>query len=302
MFIIIITFLCQNLVVDKSTGIDLPQNPIIFVTGLGGTGENWNGVLDMFKTDGWPNSSLFAYDFADNLDCSDQGNINNANQIAGWVTNILSITGSNKVDMIAYSMGGISSRYYMKFLNGTHFVDDYVSIASPQHGSLGTASCDFYFDKPNVLIKMLNEGDETPGGILDDTVGDRYDGILNITYNGTHEPGNVNYTTIYSPDDNIVFPFNTSKLNGAINISLDGYLHGQIDQAMYRYIREAVYDWNDNMTTTTTTFLSSTTTKTTPTSSTTTSTQDSTPSSSPGLNSIVLLFVLCMITILRKKK
>ena len=232
--IFILIFLIHNQVlVLTPSKADIPkQDPVLFITGLGGTSSSWNNVLEMFKIDDWPNGSLFAYDFEKNLDCSDQGNINNANQINQWVNKILKNTDSKKVDIIAYSMGGISSRYFLKFLNGTSLVDDYVSIASPQHGSAKSYQCDYNINNPNELIKMLNDGDETPNGLLNDTIGERYDSILNVTYSGSHIPGNINYTCIYSPDDDVVIPYNTSRLDGAINIPLNGYLHNKIDQAI----------------------------------------------------------------------
>ena len=240
-------------------------NPILFVHGLGGSSENFNIMVLYFRSKGWPDAYRVAHDFPDPMNCSDQALIADANMISQWVTGILSSTGAQKVDIIAHSMGGMSSRYYLKFLNGTSHVDDFVSLGSPHHGALPVneflTPCCFASNTSNRFVLELNEGDETPGGYLMDETGDRYDSILNITYNGTHVPGDVNYTAIYSRDDAVVTPYNTSRLEGANNIVLGGYSHNELvaTAAVFEYIKRAIDDgWIYTITTTATSMSSST--------------------------------------------
>ena len=44
-------------------------------------------------------------------------------------------TGWASVDIISHSMGGLSSRYYLRNLGGQSFVDAWVSLAGPNHGT-----------------------------------------------------------------------------------------------------------------------------------------------------------------------
>ena len=93
----------------------------------------------------------------------------------------------------------------------------------------------------------LNEGDETPGGILSDTIGFRVDPVGARVYNSTHIPGNIKYTSVYSTDDGIVSPVISSKLDGANNILVGGVNHNSLifDEDMYTIIKNAVYDPKD---------------------------------------------------------
>ncbi len=247
-----------------------PHNPILFLHGWTKSWMDWVFMRLWFKNDGWPNSSEFysgyAYDFDDRNNCSVQANINNAYKIKQWVEEILNETGAEKIDLVGHSMGGLSSRYYIKFLGGIDTVDDYVSLGSPHHGELLT-TCGS--TGVNALAILLNEGDETPGGILNDTLGDRVDPILGATYNSTHIPGTVNYTSIYSRDDEIV-PEISSALDGAHNIEVENLGHSQLfkEESMYELVKAAVDDPLPPTTTTTTT--TSSTTKTTTTTITTT--------------------------------
>jgi len=75
------------------------------------------------RADGWTSAELnnWSYNWR-------QSNATTASQI------------SSKVDIVTHSMGGLSSRYYLKNLGGTAEVDDWVSLGGPNHGT-NTAYC-----------------------------------------------------------------------------------------------------------------------------------------------------------------
>ncbi len=118
---VLISFLLTSLIRNTSTNlvIEQTQNPILFIHGRGGDTTNWKDMMKRFTEDGWPNSTLYAYNFQNTVICTEQQNIDNANQIKQWVNDILATTGAKKIDLVAHSMGGISSRYYIKFLADT---------------------------------------------------------------------------------------------------------------------------------------------------------------------------------------
>jgi triacylglycerol lipase len=73
----------------------------------------------------------------------------------------------SRLDIVGVSMGGLSSRYYVKTLGGTATVDTYVSLGTPQYGiwpacflpsSLGGQMCPW-----SSFLRALNSGDDTPG-------------------------------------------------------------------------------------------------------------------------------------------
>lgn len=45
------------------------------------------------------------------------------------------------MDVVAHSMGSLSSRYYLKNPGGTARVDEWVSIGGPNHGTYTAAGC-----------------------------------------------------------------------------------------------------------------------------------------------------------------
>ena len=220
------------------------QTPILFVHGWYTKGTDWNIMREWFQANGWPETSLYAFTFDDRRDCSIQGNINNANRMKQWIDEILGETGAEKIDIVGHSMGGLSSRYYIKFLGGIDKVDDYVSVGTPHHGEEIGETCEICL-KANALLLSLNEGDETPGGILNDTIGDRVAPYSGIIYNGTHIAGNISYTSIYSLTDGDV-PTQSSLLHGANNIRIIGPDHSQLrwDWDVYKLVRTAVDDFN----------------------------------------------------------
>ncbi len=228
----------------KSATLD-SQDPIIFVHGWTGNEGGFQSMKLFFFNDGWPLEKLQSFNFNDTWDYSSAGNILNAQGIKYWVDNILDYVGAEKVDIIAHSMGGLSSRYYIKFLDGLNKVDDFVCMGSPQHGVSGGSQV---FHPNSTFLYSLNEGDETYGGILNDTIGFRTDPVGGRIYNSTHFPGNVNYTSIYSTGDTIAIPINTSILDGANNIEVSGVTHVNMisDEGVYNVIKQAVYDDRSN--------------------------------------------------------
>lgn len=71
------------------------------------------------------------------------------------------------VGVVAHSAGGLSARYYAKFLGGSDTVDSLVAIGAPQYGSPGGCvqgpadgydTCMF-----SEVLTKLNSGEDTPG-------------------------------------------------------------------------------------------------------------------------------------------
>jgi len=234
-------FAIGNRVLGVKSSAAYSQHPILFIHGWTGDAGGWYSMKNRFANDGWSSELLNAYTFNDNYNYSTNGNIQNAEQISNWVDDILYSTGAEKVDIVGHSMGGISSRYYVKFLDGLNKVDDYVCMGSPHHGvPEGTE----VFESTCTFLYNLNNGDETPGGILDDTIGLRVDVIGGAAYNGTHTSGNISYTSIYSNGDTICSPIITSRLDGANNIEVNEVSHIALlyHEDVYKLIRDAVQD------------------------------------------------------------
>jgi len=143
---------------------DLKHDPILFVHGYLGSSANWETMKQRFRDDGWQDFELYSYNYS-----FITSNATTAAEIRSQVDDIISKTGAAKVDIIAHSMGSISSRYYLKNLGGTAKVDAWVSLAGPNHGTddvenqkCGTNPCKEIIPGSAFLL-ALNAGDETPG-------------------------------------------------------------------------------------------------------------------------------------------
>lgn len=141
-----------------------------------------------------------------------QDNIANARAIRAFVA----AHRLRRVDLVAHSMGGLSSRWFVKFLRGSITIEHYVSLGTPQYGLLPT--CVLPLDEGgqmcpgSAFLRRLNAGDDTPGP--------------------------TRYTSISSSTDGIV-PAASSRLDGgACRITDRGVTHRELltDARVYRQV------------------------------------------------------------------
>src|SRR3954462_10391180 len=79
------------------------HDPVLFVHGWNSSSSTWNTMVSRFQADGWTASELNngSYNWH-------QSNATSASQIQTKVDQILAATGAAKVDIVTYSMGGLS--------------------------------------------------------------------------------------------------------------------------------------------------------------------------------------------------
>jgi triacylglycerol lipase len=190
------------------------REPILFVHGWSSSGSTWNTMIGRFQADGYTAAELNNWSYN-----TSQSNATTANAIATRVTQIRQQTGAAKVDLITHSMGGLSSRYYLKNLGGQAYVDDWVSLGGPNHGT-DTANACFSTACSEMRIgssflAALNSGDETPGA--------------------------VTYLTWWSPCDSIINPDSSVALSGATNTQTACISHTALpdDAGIYTQVRNA---------------------------------------------------------------
>ena len=193
---------------------DLKHDPILFVPGYGNTG-NIENMKARFKADGWQDVELYSYNYSVLA-----SNATSAAEIRDQVNNILKVTGATKVDIIAFSMGSVSSRYYMKNFDGALKVDAWVSLAGPNHGtdavennSCPSTPCKEIIPGSNFLT-ALNAADETPGAL-------------------------VRYATWRSPCDQTINPDESVILSGATNNLTSCIQHLELitDATVYQQVK-----------------------------------------------------------------
>lgn len=138
-----------------------PHNPVILVHGWLGHPSDMQVMANSLQQAGYPTYLA---------EIPGQNNITNAYFIAELVAKVRQETGASHVDLVSHSMGGLSTRYYVKFLGGVDVVDHYVSFGSPQYGyqpacallldDLGAQMC-----PSSSFLAALNAGDDTPGPV-----------------------------------------------------------------------------------------------------------------------------------------
>lgn len=177
------------------------KDPVIFVHGYTGSASSFDTMKQWLISAGWPENRLFAIQYSNTTG----SNVQNANELSQFVNQVLKKTKANKVDIIAHSMGGLSTRYYIKNLGGASKVNDVITLGSPHHGT-NTAYWGWFTPgaqemmPDSTFLQNLNNGDETPGA-------------------------DVQYTSIYSSSDEVINPYTSSILTGAKNVEVSGVSH-----------------------------------------------------------------------------
>ncbi len=209
-------------------GISLPKNPVIFIHGFMGSAGQFNKMRQHLIANQWPPEYLFSIQYSD----TSGSNVDNANELGDFVDLVLQLTGKDKVDIVAHSMGGLSSRYYIKnnIKGGGGKVANYVSLGSPHHGTVTT-----YFKELVRLLPWyisLPVGYLMPDGVNEMEPGSSFLNALNSgdeTPNGTDPYMKVLYTCVWSDADVTVPPVNkTSELKGARNLKVEGVSHNDL--------------------------------------------------------------------------
>ncbi|GAB3111581.1 triacylglycerol lipase [Streptomyces calidiresistens] len=192
-------------------------DPVVFVHGFSGKSGQFSTMTRDFGANGYPEDRLHVFGYN-----SFQSNVTTAHQLADYIDNVLRRTGASKVDIVTHSMGGLSSRYYIKHLGGADRVDDWVSIGGPNNGTALAGFCD-------LLITACGEM----------RVGSNFLRDLNA---GDPTPGNVTYTTFRSPCDLVINPVDSTILNGADNrrTACLGHIGMISDAGVINAVREVV--------------------------------------------------------------
>lgn len=216
---------------------DYSRTPVLmvhgwFVSDLAGV-ATWATMKKNLVRDGWPEEYLDTPSFRDVRGCDPE----HAEEIAGWVEALIARTGFERVDILAHSEGALNTLYYLKKLCGVHRVRKLVSLAGAFHGTVVACLDPFSCGAKEMCIPS------TPGGW-------KHNEVLADLLACDETPGDVLYTTIWSPWDEIIVPQESSILDGAevIQIETPFTEHGLIlvsDEA-YGYVREALLSGGAN--------------------------------------------------------
>ncbi|MCX4637939.1 alpha/beta fold hydrolase [Streptomyces sp. P9-2B-2] len=183
--------------------------PVVLVHGtLGNSIDNWLGLAPYLVARGY---CVFSLDYGQlpgvpffhglgPVDAS-------AQQLAAYVDRVLTATGTEKVDLVGHSQGGMMSRVYLKFHGGADKVNTLVGLAPDNHGT-----------DLNGLTRLLDHFpgakdyiDKLTPGLADQIAGSD---ILNRLNEGGDTLPGVHYTVIATKYDEVVTPYRSAFLNG----------------------------------------------------------------------------------------
>jgi triacylglycerol lipase len=105
------------------------KNPVLMIHGYFMNASNYWLMKARLRRDGW--GHLYTLSFSPpwaSIPVLSQ-------QVKARIDKILDKTGAKKVDIIAHSMGGLASRYYIKRLQGDKKVSRLITLASPLAGT-----------------------------------------------------------------------------------------------------------------------------------------------------------------------
>lgn len=215
---------CGSPTPDQESNPALTSGPavdgIVFVHGIAGAGSNWDPLIARFEQDGWPADRLIARSYANP---SWGSNVDNAAQLAQWVQELRD-RGAQHIAVVAHSMGGLSSRYYLQRLGGTASVEVFVTLGTMHHGLLSACLSP-------VAVTVWQELCLAGTFVTD----------LNTA---PATPGPTRWISIFSSGDRIVST-ESSRLQGAQNIEFEGIGHDgaegfQRSAVVYQRLRESL--------------------------------------------------------------
>lgn len=183
--------------------------PVVLVHGtLGNSVDNWLGLAPYLVRRGY---CVFSLDYGQlpgvpffhGLGPVDESAV----QLAGYVDRVLTGTGTEEVDLVGHSQGGMMPRHYLAFLGGAEKVNALVGIAPDNHGT------DLHgLTRLLALFPGVGEAIGTHAPALRDQIaGSEF--LTRLNSAGDTVPG-VRYVVITTRWDQVVTPYRSPFLDG----------------------------------------------------------------------------------------
>ena len=172
------------------------RNPVLLVHGIWDTGKVFHKMTTYLQEQGCD-----AYD----LDLVPNNGDASLEELAEQVANHISanFAPDKPLDLVGFSMGGIVSRYYIQRLGGIKRIQRFISISSPHHGTqvayLSRRPGAKQMRPHSLFLQDLNQDVS----------------ILK----------QIDFTSIWTPLDMMIFPANSSKMPVGKEIVIPVLLH-----------------------------------------------------------------------------
>ncbi|HEX5829113.1 MAG TPA: alpha/beta fold hydrolase [Candidatus Limnocylindrales bacterium] len=169
-------------------------DPVLLVHGYRGSPGTWADMAAYLRAQG---REVYAIDLPGEDNVANAKAINSRLKSLGW----------RRVDIVGQSMGGLSARWFAKYVKSPATVDAYVSIGTPQYGVSSACLLPYTYGgqmcPSSRFLADLNRGDDTTGA--------------------------ATFTTIYSTDDEYVSNSSSRLDGGACFVQVSGPAHNTMD-------------------------------------------------------------------------
>jgi triacylglycerol lipase len=177
-----------------------PTRTVILVPGTTITGDYFDEMAARLRADGFEPVVFEPPDlFTESLRIG-------ARRIDRFVERVREERGVDRVHVVAECNGGVATRYWLTALGGADAVDEVVTFVSAHHGT---------------VLSPIGEWVTGFDALADITPGSAFLADLNAS----PLPSGVKLTSIYSCWDEVIQPYETSRVEGATNVEFcDRYL------------------------------------------------------------------------------
>jgi triacylglycerol lipase len=114
----------------ESGGVASERVPVVLVPGWSAEGQDLEPLKKIFVQAGWRDSAVAVVEFDD----PEGSNLVHAEELARVVEELRARSGYDRVDVLAHSMGGLATRYYMQN-DGAGKVRRVAFLATPHRGT-----------------------------------------------------------------------------------------------------------------------------------------------------------------------
>lgn len=210
---------------DAEGGSDPPvddgKRPVLMFHGFWGDATEFDVLRDRLVAEGWPASWIYQHDFADGeFGC----NADNALQVAALVDLALAQTGAPRVDIIAHSMGSLSTRHYIREMGGLDRVNSWISLGGPNHGVMqacASLAVPFFPAAVSSLVDTCAFEELCGTSLFGDCCGLQSPFLTQLNA-GDPTPGDIHWVTLMGLDDPSLGAGATDGVVEVWSVTLDG--------------------------------------------------------------------------------
>jgi triacylglycerol lipase len=190
------------------------MNPVVLVHGLLDTVAVFDTMTAYLAGHGW---SVYRLDLVPNHGGERLETL--AGQLATYIEELFDP--GAPIDLVAFSMGGLVTRYYLQRLGGSDRVQRYINISAPNRGTLAA------YGLPWRGIRQMRPGS---------------DFIADLQRDCRESLREIETTTIWTPHDLMIVPAGSSRLGVGREVILPVLFHSWMprDREVLATIREAL--------------------------------------------------------------